>query len=592
MPHAARRAQRLGAASALALAGAVLSACPHPPENSTSPPGVNAVLIGFPAGAPLGLAGAVVDVLNPGSGAPMADAAVSVNGFVLPWDPVNRDHEAALDLLAGAPVRISVSVGGETYHATVPFFDAGPTIQVTSPAPSGCENPIAWSGGAPAGTGPSIVGVLDAGNPNASPIFGTTFYPPGDGEIAVPPNALTPGDRLAYVGISRTFPFPGALEGSRVILVGGSLAPLTVVDADFREITVSPTHRGLKVGETLQLQAIAAVCGAFGGLRDVTATATWSSSDPAALDVGNAVTAGLATGTGNGTAEIAAELQGVHGSTILGSRAFTARDSTVPDQMLEAVTLAGTTIVAVGTSGVVVTSLDGETWTARSTGTSADLTSIASSADVVVMTQYGTSTVFTSSDLVTWTPRDAGPSAASGLSSIIWTGDEFVAVGGAIVTSTDGASWTARAPGTPYWLSGVAQGGAQLVAVGGYGGLVGQVVTSQDGVTWTEHDLTTAGFLRAVTHDGARFVAVGDNSTFVSSDGTTWTATSGPAGMAAVATSPGERMAVGPGGIVATTADDNTWFTWKVGDFGLTGVTWTGTQWVIVGAYGTIYTAP
>jgi hypothetical protein len=35
-----------------------------------------------------------------------------------------------------------------------------------------------------------------------------------------------------------------------------------------------------------------------------------------------------------------------------------------------------------------------------------------------------------------------------------------------------------------------------------------------------------------------------------------------------------------------------TWITWKVSDFGLLGATWVGTQWVIVGAYGMIFTAP
>ncbi len=62
--------------------------------------------------------------------------------------------------------------------------------------------------------------------------------------------------------------------------------------------------------------------------------------------------------------------------------------------------------------------------------------------------------------------------------------------------------------------------------------------------------------------------------------------------MRAIAASPGEMMAVGDFGAVTTMTDGATWITWKAGDFKLSGATWTGKQWVIVGAYGTILTAP
>jgi hypothetical protein len=547
-------------------------------------------VIGFPSGgAPPGLAGASVNVLDSDTGEPVTDATVTLNGTALPWDRVNQDYESGYVVGPGATVQLAVSVAGKTYGATATFFDEGPTIRLADPAPSKCDTPISWSGGSPASTGHTLVAVLDAATPNANALFGPVWTSPG-GEFSIPAALLTPGERLAFVGVSSEFPVPGTYDGSSLVLVGARVAPLTVVDADFRELTVTPGNRGLQVGESLQLQATAATCDSV-DRRDLTATATWSSSDPAVIVSNASGSAGLATGAGHGTAVITADVQGIRGSTIMGSRAFTQRSAT--GEMLGAVTWTGTTLLAVGTNGVLLSSPDGITWTTGSIGSTAQGRSVAASPDICAVVVGGPS-VLTSPDLVSWTARDAGP-ADAGLASIIWTGDEFVAVGvgGAIVTSTDGITWTSRTSGTPYTLAGVARGGSQLVAVGGYGGLVGQVATSQDGVTWTERDLPAAlGYPRAVVYAGTQFVAMGDSFPLLSPDGVTWTGVNGPGQMAAVAASPGELMAVGDFGTVGTTVDGVTWLTWKVNDFRLNGVTWTGKQWVIVGAYGTIFTAP
>ena len=85
---------------------------------------------------------------------------------------------------------------------------------------------------------------------------------------------------------------------------------------------------------------------------------------------------------------------------------------------LRGVAFGNSTFVAVGQSGTILTSTDGETWTSRTSGTSNYLYDIA----------FGNST--------------------------------FVAVGqsGTILTSTNGTSWTTRTSGTTNALYGVSFG--------------------------------------------------------------------------------------------------------------------------------------
>ncbi|MBI1821274.1 MAG: hypothetical protein HY036_00400 [Nitrospirae bacterium] len=62
--------------------------------------------------------------------------------------------------------------------------------------------------------------------------------------------------------------------------------------------------------------------------------------------------------------------------------------------------------------------------------------------------------------------------------------------GGIILTSPDGITWTARTSGTTNSLTGVVWSGSQFVAVGGnYQGVV--VLTSPDGITWMTRATST-----------------------------------------------------------------------------------------------------
>jgi uncharacterized delta-60 repeat protein len=127
--------------------------------------------------------------------------------------------------------------------------------------------------------------------------------------------------------------------------------------------------------------------------------------------------------------------------------------------------------------------------------------------------------------------------AAAPTSQDLWSvcyGDRYVAVGigGTILTSPDGQTWTAQQSGTANWLVAVRWDGRQYLAVGDQG----IILTSPDGVTWTKR---FSGGPRlngiAITHNGFApanllYVAVGEaGATVTSTDAITWT--SGSAGV-------------------------------------------------------------
>lgn len=169
---------------------------------------------------------------------------------------------------------------------------------------------------------------------------------------------------------------------------------------------------------------------------------------------------------------------------------------------------AGTTVVAAGTSGFLLSSTNGTSWTSRTSG-------------------FGTDIIY----------------------QVAWNGTLFVAVGsaGKISTSPDGITWTARTSGTASVLSGVAANPAtgRCVAVGA----TGTVVTSADGITWTGtnglHNLGSSNVHTVGFGDGAFIVGPISSGTTIwaSPDGITWSTRNAPSGIH-VGTSNPQRGAV------------------------------------------------
>jgi len=106
----------------------------------------------------------------------------------------------------------------------------------------------------------------------------------------------------------------------------------------------------------------------------------------------------------------------------------------------------GTTYVAVGNSGAVITSPDAsyDSWTARDSNTTATLKAVTKGNGRLVA--VGSGSIITTSDDngSTWTAQPPVDSHGYSLYGVTWTGSQFIAVGqyGMILTSSNGINWT------------------------------------------------------------------------------------------------------------------------------------------------------
>jgi hypothetical protein len=136
--------------------------------------------------------------------------------------------------------------------------------------------------------------------------------------------------------------------------------------------------------------------------------------------------------------------------------------------------------------------------------------------------------IATSLDGTNWDSSYVGSNtigdSTKGLSSVVWTGNQFVAVGyprysgcvfrhdsAVILTSADGITWTNRISGVEKSLNSVTWSGTRLVAVGDGG----TVIASQNGIAWYSHSTGTSARLMSVCWMGDKFVAVGDSGTII-----------------------------------------------------------------------------
>ncbi len=241
-----------------------------------------------------------------------------------------------------------------------------------------------------------------------------------------------------------------------------------------------------------------------------------------------------------------------------------------PPNILLGITRNSVQYIAVGMGGTVMTSPDLNNWTVRTSGVIHTLRSVASSGSRFVAvgdSAIGEPIVISSTDGVTWSVQYRGGTCGaescvtpSMLSSVIWTGTQFIAVGQEIIypggtayalilTSPDGLAWTQHAVqaivlgqtglGSESGMNSVAWSGKLLVAVGISGDGYPAAWTSTDAEAWTLR--TVPGYagqnLRDITWGNGHFVAVGWGgvpAVFTSSDGINWQGNSGDASLPAM----------------------------------------------------------
>lgn len=151
----------------------------------------------------------------------------------------------------------------------------------------------------------------------------------------------------------------------------------------------------------------------------------------------------------------------------LRSQSLALRHEILAGPTLRAVCLSGSTLVAVGDRGRIITSTDGVVWTPRATGVTTTLRGVtAGPTGFVAVGDAGT--VLQSADGTQWSPATSVPTSAR--LNAITRAQDFFAVGdsGTILRSADGRRWTTESSPTNHHLRSISSGGL-LYAVGDAG---------------------------------------------------------------------------------------------------------------------------
>jgi hypothetical protein len=219
------------------------------------------------------------------------------------------------------------------------------------------------------------------------------------------------------------------------------------------------------------------------------------------------------------------------------------------------------------------TSNDGVTWTARSAGQHRDVCYSATNGRFLVVGDGGA--LATSDNGTSYTARTPDGGFADIFYCCASLGAVYVAAGatGEIQSSTGGTSgWTARTADGSFAgaFLGACSGGGLFVLVG-EDSAVPEIQTSADGTTWdSQSPSEPTGSLYGVAYGGGAFVAVGittggDNLIMRSTDAITWETitapTTGTGGLFSVAydVDGGFFVAVGSTGSIAISKDGTRW---------------------------------
>ena len=204
---------------------------------------------------------------------------------------------------------------------------------------------------------------------------------------------------------------------------------------------------------------------------------------------------------------------------------------------LNKVTYGNNVFVAVGDSGTILTSQDGQTWTKRSSGVTNTLSDIAYAADKFVAVGKS-ETICYSSDGTNWTRctvsipfptlNDQFP-GDNHLTAVTYGNSKFVVLGswvartrpaylGILLSSADGIHWNNHSQGSSEPPNSIAYGDGKFVAIGAYE----KIQTSIDGITWVRAFQDWDYTMGDITYGNNRFVIVGSFFCYISLDGTSW----------------------------------------------------------------------
>ena len=172
--------------------------------------------------------------------------------------------------------------------------------------------------------------------------------------------------------------------------------------------------------------------------------------------------------------------------------------------------------IVVGDAGVIRTSSDGVSWAEAPSGVTSTLRAVAQGGNNWVAA--GDGVILHSTDRHAWAPGMMP--AGTVIQDLVWAKGRYVAAGeraqsGALLTSTDGLTWTDVTPaglGRGHFTS-VASDGQKFIAVGSDNGFFprhNDVASSPDGISWTVAQTTDATPISAIIHTEDGWFAIGN----------------------------------------------------------------------------------
>lgn len=193
--------------------------------------------------------------------------------------------------------------------------------------------------------------------------------------------------------------------------------------------------------------------------------------------------------------------------------------------------------------------------------------------------------IYTSDDLKKWTKADLNNDKY--IFNIIWTGNEFLAVGveGIYIKSDDGNKWDIKQLDYPEYkhLVDIAWNGSVFVTFDKHG-----VHTSVDGIKWISTNITSTEF-KGILWNGKKFIMYGQ-VTAVSDDGFKWSVLEPGKGNGLTGiTSNGKRIvAIGNKGTIISSSNRSKWENVYSSRYELKSVACNGECFIVVGYDGTI----
>lgn len=307
---------------------------------------------------------------------------------------------------------------------------------------------------------------------------------------------------------------------------------------------------------------------------------------------GYAVASGLAMADSRKVGGYALELQVTPGTA---GESWSSRTNNAKQDLFSIDADAAGRFIAVGNTGVAVTSPDNVAWLPLVLGTVANLRSVKENAGTWIIVGAD-STILRSTDGANFSARTA-PTAAVAITDVAYGNGRWVAVGtvgaaGAIFTSDDdGLTWVLPVSGGGAAGNQCVEYGTALWMVGGVGG---QILTSVDGAAWTARSVGVALAVNDLLHVGDHWLAAVSTDIRRSNDGgVTWAVTAAAimtSTILSLAQSDGRFMAAGLQGAVRMSDNETDWTTPSFTGasttplYGICAISGATAGWAVVGA--------